>query len=352
MPLPPAGHEKSQKKGQEKGQEKGRGQGKGLSGGRKSGGAMAVAAGIFLSRILGLVRERVFAHYLGSSDAAGAFRAALKIPNLLQNLFGEGALSASFIPAYSRLLAEGRPEDAARVAGGIFSILLLFVGLIAAAGVLGAGAIVGTLVPGFSGDVKSLTIVLVRIMFPGVAFLVLSAWCLGILNSHRRFFLSYVAPVIWNAAIIVALIAFGVNAVLDQAGQYALAEKVAWGVAVGSILQFLVQVPAVFRLNRGIIVARVKPGTEDSRTVRKVLINAGPAILTRGVVQVSAFIDQILSSFLGASMVAVMAYAQTVYLLPVSLFGMAISAAELPELSGTAAGARTGGTGESGVGAE
>jgi len=309
---------------------------------KRRSGALAVGAGIFLSRIMGLVRERVFAHYLGSSDAAGAFRAALKIPNLLQNLFGEGALSASLIPVYAKLLAEGRAEEAARVAGTVFTFLLMLVTGIAVAGVLGAEVIVGLLVPGFTGAVRDHTVILIRIMFPGMAFLVLSAWCLGVLNSHRHFFLSYVAPVIWNSAIIIALVAFGTGLVLDNVGQMDLAAKAAWGVTVGSVLQFLVQVPAVLRLNRGVMMAWAWRRSGGESPVRQVLVNAGPAVLARGVVQISAFIDQVLSSFLGAQMVAVMAYAQTVYLLPVSLFGMSISAAELPELSSRSAGANAG----------
>src|SRR3954452_17320731 len=103
---------------------------------RGNGHAFLVAAGILLSRIMGLVRERVFAHYLGNSIAAAAFKAALRIPNFLQNLFGEGVLSASFIPIYARLLAEDKEEEADRVAGAIFGILSLIVGLLVAGGVL------------------------------------------------------------------------------------------------------------------------------------------------------------------------------------------------------------------------
>src|SRR5947207_12573281 len=96
----------------------------------RAGFAALVAAGILLSRIAGLVRERVFAHYLGNSDAAGAFKAALRIPNFLQNLFGEGVLSASFIPVYVRLLTEKEDELAGRVAGVVASMLALAVSVL------------------------------------------------------------------------------------------------------------------------------------------------------------------------------------------------------------------------------
>src|ERR1051325_11084506 len=92
---------------------------------RKLGGAVAVGAGIFLSRIAGLVRERAFAHYLGNSAAAGIFKAALRIPNFLQTLLGEGVLSASFIPVYARLRAEGREDEARKVAHAIGTLLAL-----------------------------------------------------------------------------------------------------------------------------------------------------------------------------------------------------------------------------------
>ena len=185
---------------------------------RRFGGALAVGAGILLSRIAGLVRVRVIAHYLGQSAATGAFTAALRIPNLLQNLFGEGVLSASFIPVYARLLAEGRDEDASRVARAVGTLLALVASTIALCGVLAAGPLVELLAPGFKGETRDLTAQLVRILFPGVALLVLSAWCLGVLNSHRRFFLSYVSPVLWNAALIAAAIAAAMSAAFHTTG--------------------------------------------------------------------------------------------------------------------------------------
>src|SRR5262249_33520329 len=100
------------------------------------GGAVHVAAGILASRLVGLVRERVFAHYLGTSVAAGVFKGAIRIPNILQNLLGEGVLSASFIPSYAKLLEEGRSEDARKLAGAIFGILAAAVTVLSALGVL------------------------------------------------------------------------------------------------------------------------------------------------------------------------------------------------------------------------
>src|SRR5512140_2981939 len=170
------------------------------------GAASLVAAGMLLSRIAGLVRERAFAHYLGNSAAADAWRAAFKIPNFLQNLFGEGVLSASFIPVYARLRAEKRDEEASRLAEATAALLALVTAVLVLLGILFTPFLMGLIAPGFHGEKRELTIHLVRVLFPGSGILVLSAWCLGILNSHRRFFLSYAAPVAWNAILIATLI--------------------------------------------------------------------------------------------------------------------------------------------------
>src|SRR5688572_3301853 len=150
--------------------------------------AALVAAGILFSRIIGLVRERVFGFYFGVTPEADAFRAAFRIPNLLQNLFGEGVLSASFIPVYASLVENGEREEASRVAGAVFAMLALVVSVLVLAGVLAAPWLVDLIAAGFPADKRALTVALVRVLFPGAGLLVLSAWCLGILNSHHRFF--------------------------------------------------------------------------------------------------------------------------------------------------------------------
>ncbi|HEV7671635.1 MAG TPA: murein biosynthesis integral membrane protein MurJ [Thermoanaerobaculia bacterium] len=294
--------------------------------------SLLVASGILLSRIAGLVREQVYAHFLGTSPASGAFKAALRIPNLLQNLLGEGVLSASFIPVYARLQAEGKTELAGRVAGVVGALLALVVGVLSALGAVGTPWLVDLVAPGFHGHARALTIDIVRILFPGTGLLVLSAWCLGILNSHRKFFLSYVAPVVWNAAMIATLLIFGGR---RSGGE--LAVLLAWGMVVGALLQLLLQLPFVFRHDREIRFA-LSTGLAPVRTVFK---NLGPVAAGRGVVQLSAYVDSMLASFLGTAAVAGLSFAQTLYLLPISLFGMSIAAAELPNMSGVAGSAGT-----------
>jgi putative peptidoglycan lipid II flippase len=285
---------------------------------------LLVAVGILLSRIAGLIRDRVFAHYFGNSAAADAFRAAFRIPNLLQNLFGEGVLSASFIPIYARFLAHEDEAEAGRVAGAVVTLLACVVSLLVLVGVLTTPYLIDVIVPGFEGEKRDLTIRLVKILFPGAGLLVFSAWCLGILNSHGRFFMSYAAPVLWNAAMIVTLIGFG-----GSVDQFPLAEILAWGAVAGSALQVGLQLPAVLRLVKDLRLSLnvAVPG------VRTVARNFVPVFIGRGVVQVSAYVDMLLASLLPTGAVAALSYAQTLYILPVSLFGMSVSAAELPAMS-------------------
>jgi putative peptidoglycan lipid II flippase len=297
--------------------------------------AFMVGAGILISRIIGVIRQRVWGHYFGVSLAADAFSAAFRIPNFLQNVFGEGALSASFIPVYAKLLAQKDDKEASRVASAVLTVLALVTAIIVLLGVLATPYIVSIVAVGFVGERRDLTIRLVQIFFPGAGLLVMSAWCLGVLNSHRKFLLSYTAPVAWNLAIITTLIVFGSHSgQLDEvqlgAFQFRLAILAAWGSVIGSALQFLVQLPTVFWLLKGL-----RPVFDFAdQNVRTVIRNFFPVFMSRGVVQISAFVDASLASlvpYIGA--VSGLNYAQSLYTLPVSLFGMSVSAAELPAMS-------------------
>ena len=283
-----------------------------------------IAVGILLSRVAGLIRTRVVAMFFGTSEFADVFAAGMRMPNLLQNLLGEGVLSASFIPVYSELLHQGRKKEAGRVAGAIFSLLFAAAGALALVGIVLAPVIVTVFMPGLDAQRYELTVAVTRIVFPMAGILVLSAWALGILNSHRNFFLPYFAPVLWNAAMIATLLAFGRGM---QPAELVIA--LAWGALAGGLLQFAVQLPRVLRLER-----ELKLGWGwRIEGVREAVRNAGPAVVGRGVVQISGYLDYFLASFLAAGALATLQFAQLFYMLPISLFGMSVAAAELPELS-------------------
>ena len=290
-----------------------------------------IAAGILISRVLGLVRQKLIAHYLGANWVSDAFNGAFKLTNFIQNLFGEGVLSASFIPVYSKAVADGNDAEADRIAGAVAAILALVVAVLVVVGMLGAPIFVTLFVGGFTGETRELAIRLTRILFPGAGLFVMSAWCLGILNSHRRFFLSYVAPVFWNVAMIVALLLFGARSTgSGMPGKVDLAIVLGWASVIGALFQIGVQVPTVFSLLSGFaprLDVRFGP-------VREVIRNFLPAFVSRGVVQISITIDTQIASFIAdKGVVTLLQNASTIYMLPISLFAMTVSAAELPEMS-------------------
>lgn len=302
---------------------------------RRASGPLLVALGIGASRLAGLGRETVASRLLGNTAAGDAFAVAMRIPNMLQNLLGEGVLSASFVPVYSQLLEEadsdgagdggGDRDDPGRVAGAVAAGLMVVVGLAVALIVTLARPITFVLAPGLEGERFELAVSLVRITALGTGFAVLSAWCLGVLNSHRRFFLSYAAPVLWNAVQIGALVVAWILA-FDLDG---VARALAWGVAGGGLAQLLVQLPLTLRLARGLRLRWMR----RHAGLREVRRRFGPAVLGRGVVQVSAYVDLALASLLATGAVAALYRGQILYMLPVSLFAMSVAAAELPEMS-------------------
>ncbi len=288
-------------------------------------GSVLVGAGIVLSRIAGLLRELVAGRVLGNGIASDALVASLRIPNLLQNLLGEGVLSASFVPVYSELLDGDDRRQASRVAGAVGAMLMAVTAVAVLVIVLAARPLTRLLAWGLTGESFELAVDFTRITALGVGFLVMSAWCLGILNSHRTFFLPYVAPVVWNLAQIIALVvAWQRDWDLADA-----ARGVAIAVAIGGLLQLLVQLPTVLRLTGGVRLA-FDGANERVRDVRR---RFGPAVLGRGAVQLSAYLDLLLASFLAAGALSALFRAQILYTLPVSIFAMSVAAAELPELS-------------------
>ena len=287
--------------------------------------AALVAAGILLSRITGFVRDLTIAIFLGTTPVVDAYVAALRIPNVLRNLLGEGTLSASFVPVYSSILAQGERArgDARRLAGGVLGAVVALAALLAALGVLVAPILTRVVAPGFGSEQAALTTHLVRILFPMAGVMILAAWCLGVLNSHRRFFLPFVAPTVWNLAQVAGLL------IGSRLGWAPLIHVLAWSTLAGSVLQLAIQLPLTRRL-AGSLRPRLDRRWEP---VRRVVRNAGPVAAGQGVFQFSSFVDVVLASTLPGSALAGLYFAQRIALLPLSLFGVSVATAALPEMS-------------------
>lgn len=312
--------------------------------GRAGGHAARVAAGILLSRLAGFAREALAGYYFGVGAWGDVYSLAMRLPNLLQSLLGDQALSASFIPFYSKMLAEKREEDAGRFAGAILGLLMIVAGALALAGVLLAEPLVAVTAPGYVQDAAkvaagllpidryALTVQQVRVLFPMAGLLVLSAWALAVLNSHRRFFLPYFAPVVWNLSIIATLAVAGSRfggAHMTPDARSRLLYVSAWGALLGGALQLGVQLPAVVRLLRGF---RLSFSTRVAG-VRQALAAFGPLLAGRGAMQLSAYLDYFLASLAAVGAASALRYSTTLFLLPVSLFATSVAVTELPEMS-------------------
>ena len=207
---------------------------------------------------------------------------------------------------------------------------MLAMAVLVLAGVLLTPLLIDTIAPGFTGEKRDLTILIVRILFPGAGLLVAASWCLGVLNSHGKFLLSYASGMAWNAGDDRGARGFSGTARLDH-----VAVMLAWGSVAGSLLQFGVQAPTAFALTRGGgPIAITEP-------VRRAMRDFFPVLISRGSVQISAYIDQLIASFLPTGTVTGLAQTALIYTLPVSLFGISVSAAQLPALSEHAARAET-----------
>jgi hypothetical protein len=274
---------------------------------------------------LGLVRQMLFARYFATSAEADAFTAASKIPNLLRNLLGEGTLSASFVPVYSRLL-ERRDEAGARaLAAAVLGLLLTGVSALTLVGIATAPILTTVFAPGFDPARAELTTRLTRVLFPMTALMVLSGWCLGVQNSHRRFFWSYASAALWSIAQIVLLLWWG------RRGGVIVAVGVVAGVGnPGRIIA------AGGRSVAGGHSPHWRGASHPHRRaegVRDTLRNVLPVLASLGVVQISSLIDLQIASYLPRGTASNLYYANLIALLPVSLFGVVAAASLLPEFS-------------------
>jgi putative peptidoglycan lipid II flippase len=275
-----------------------------------------VSALTLVSRLLGLVREQVFAALLGAGLQTDAFNVAFRIPNLLRDLFAEGALSAAFVPAYVKALHDGGREEAHRLARRVLTVLVAMMGLVVVAGIALAPQIVALLAPGYAavpGKVE-LTIFLTRIMMPFLPLVSFAAVAMGMLNAEERFGLPAFSPAMFNLVSIL----WGIG--LWAAGFPAAAVAVGWsvGTLLGGAAQFLVQIPSLramgFRLR--LDWAPSDPG------LRRIGSLMAPATIGLAAVQINIFVNSYFASYEPGA-VSWLTYAFRILYLPIGIFGVA-----------------------------
>jgi len=286
-----------------------------------------------ISRVLGFIRDQVFAIVLGAGPMTDAFLVAFKIPNFLRRLFAEGAFAQSFVPVFTEYKETRSRADlvalAARVSGTFGTILIV----VSVLGSLFAPAIVAVFAPGFEaeGERRQLTTDMLRITFPYLFFISMVAYAAGALNSFHRFAIPALTPVLLNICLITAALwgtqFFPVPII-----------ALAWGVFIAGALQLLFQLPSLYRL--GLLVTP-KWGWKDSG-VRKILKLMLPAIVGSSVAQINLLLDTIIASFLIAGSVSWLYYADRLVEFPLGVFGVAIATVILPKLSSIHANGDTG----------
>ena len=292
-----------------------------------------IGAATMASRILGLVREQVMAYLFGAGNAVDAFNVAFRIPNLVRDLFAEGAMSAAFVPTFTKYLARDGKPAAWRLGSNVLNALLVVTLALVAAGMVFAEPLVRVL----AGDYAEvpgkfeLTVQLTRVMLPFLTLVALAAACMGMLNSLDRYFLPALAPALFNvASIITTIVAVPVLMWLGLPAIYAMA----MGVLTGGLAQLLVQWPALRRegFRHQAVLDPAEPG------LRQVLLLMGPGTLGLAATQVNVFVNTWLATGEGTGAVSWLGYAFRLMYLPLGIFGVSIATASLPAIARKAAG--------------
>ena len=292
----------------------------------KAAGKMSIAT--FISRILGFVRDMIFALYFGATGLSDTFFAAFRIPNLLRELFAEGSMSSAFIPVLTEYREKYGEEEANRLVRIVFTFISIVVSIICFIGIVFSPAIVTVIAPGFlsSPEKFSLTVLLTRIMFPFLLFISLAALIMGALNTKKVFFIPALAPAVLNIVLILSIVFFE-----SRARQPIMAAAI--GVMIGGFVQFAFQLPAFYKngYKLGFDTAFSHPG------LKKISLLLIPATLALSVSQINIVVSNILASYLQPGSITYLFYSMRLIQFPIGIFGVAMGMAVLPTLSEHAA---------------
>jgi putative peptidoglycan lipid II flippase len=299
------------------------------------GGTVARNTAIFsfltgISRVVGLLREVVFAGYFGTTGFASAYAIAYQVPNYIAQLFAQSALSAAFVPVFTDLLQKGRRTDAVRLASTLFWIMLIGLGAITAVFILAAGLVMPLFIgPTFSHSLNELTVGLSRVLFPVILLLGLNGLLVGVLQSYDEFTIPALSPAVWNIVIIVLLVLL--------APHFHGEDKI-YAFTIGILAATVVQVAMAFgALGRIDFRLRVSIDWHDPR-IRQVFALMLPVMLGLGIVNLDQLINAAMGSLVSEHAPSAINNAFRIYMLPQGVFSVAVATVLFPTLSRMASG--------------
>ncbi len=291
----------------------------------KAAGIIGLA--VMCSRLLGLARDQIFAALFGGGSAMDAFTAAFRIPNLLRDLFAEGALSTAFVTTFSKTIARGGDDAAWRLANKVATLTAVVLGLLCLAGVVFSPQLVAAMAPGFEPEKAALTVQLTRIMFPFILLVSLAALVMGMLNSKNVFGMPAMASSFFNIGSIVGGVALGFW-IDPHFGPHALVGLAA-ATVFGGALQLAVQLPSLARQGY-----RFRPDFRwRDAGVKAILLLMGPSVIAASTTQFNVLINSMFASTLGDGPIYWLSIAFRLMQLPLGLFGVALGTVTLPLLS-------------------
>lgn len=282
---------------------------------------MSVA--VFLSRILGLVRDQVMAYFFGTTYLNDAFNVAYNIPNLLRRLFGEGALSAAFVPIYNEIGIKRGKAEQVEFALNVLSIITVFLSILTFIGIVFAPVIVRLLYPGLPQQTVLVAVKLSRIMFPYLFFIGLSSTFIAILNSHDYFFMTGLSSALLNIGMVLTI--------LLPVSMYSLSHEqliiwAGWGVFVGGLLQTMINLPFLKRIGYNFKVVLNFSGEAITAMWKRFI----PAMIGIGIREINLVTDALMASFLPIGSITALGFGNRLMQMPLGIFGIATGTAVLP----------------------
>ncbi|HEX8076392.1 MAG TPA: murein biosynthesis integral membrane protein MurJ, partial [Chthoniobacterales bacterium] len=297
-----------------------------------------VGIAILCSRVLGLLREVIFAALFGASRNMDAFLTAFRAPNMLRDLFAEGALSTAFVTTFSRRIATDGDDSAWRLASKVATLTVVFMSAVTVLGIIGAPILIQILAPGFPAEKAALTIQLTRIMFPFILLVSLAALVMGMLNARNVFGMPAMASSFFNLGSIIGGVAlcYWLEPQADWRHPH-FGERGLMGLAIatliGGLLQLLVQLPSLGRVG-----FRFRPDFKwRDKGVRTILALMGPATIAASAVQINVAVNSGFASKLGDGAMTWLNVAFRLMQLPLGIFGVAVATVTLPLVSRSAA---------------